>query len=186
MKYIFLLVMIMTVGACAGNPDGQKRGWFFGLFSPKHWPEEHWQGQNYQSNLHDPQFYLPAAVDRDHSMFDGKTVENTSPEEFIKNLKQAEIIEAVYSQRPGWFSKSCDTIDRTIDLQEYKNCIHKFPGSNINILVVDHNFYTLSWADQAVIANLINQSYTDKSFILRDKHTRKTIGQINDGQLMLF
>lgn len=168
MKYTPLLLsfcIILTTAACADYTSNQKRGWFFGAFPPKSWPEKHWEGQSFQTQITDPQDRLPAAVDLNRSMFDDADLENLSPTEFVENLKQADIIDNVYRDEKFWRADK-DKADMIVN--------------------VDYNFYTLSMADKTVIAELLSQSYGDELLTLRDTHTGRVIGHITPEDLVLF
>lgn len=167
MKYFVLLLSLTTVvmtSACAQNPDGHKRGWFFGMGRPLEWPSRHWEGQSFETNIEDQKHSLPAALDRDRSMFSVADIENLEPEEFIQNLKRADIIETAYYQKNWMLGKPNGTV----------------------VVDVDYNFYPLSLADKQVIGELLAQSYDNNLIILKDAHTHRTVGQIKDQAIDLF
>ncbi len=155
---------ILTTSACSSPNSEHKRGWFFGMGRPLVWPERHWEGATYQPEIEDQQHILPAALDRDRSMFDAQDLENLSPDDFIQNLKNADIIENVTYQKNWWFGKPNGTV----------------------VVDVDYNFYTLSRADKQVISELLAQSYDNQIILLEDTHTHKLVGQIKDQQFALY
>lgn len=168
MKYSLLLLSacaVLMTSACAGEPaTDQKRGWFFGMFPPKQWPERHWEGQDFQTQVAADEYALPEALDLNRSMFDSKDIENLSPDDFIKHLMAADIIETTENEKTWMFGK---------------------PTGNV-IVETDYNFYTLAQADKVVIADLLSQSYDHKFIILKDAHTNRDIGNITSEGLVLF
>lgn len=161
MKHISLFAMVLLLASC-GHPT-HKTPMFFGLFGPMEWPEEHWQGQNYAPTVADHQNNLPAARDRKSAMLGD--VAGLSPEEFVQNLKDADIIRRVYNEKAGVVeSKETGTV----------------------IIEIAPNFYALSRADQDVIADLLARSYQKETYILKDTQTQKTVGQITPEGLDLF
>jgi len=168
MKHIFLTAILLSttmLGACSADHE-KKSGWLLGVVPPKEWPQRHWVGQNYSTHIENQDEVLPAALDKNESMF---TVENTAdltPDQFVSNLKSSNIIADVYNNREPFLEGYEKTSDIVVEL--------------------DHNFYTLSRADKVVIADLLYRSYESPVILLKDTETRKTVGTITDGTLQFY
>ena len=160
-----LAATIMTTG-CADPYSDKKSGWFFGAGRPLEWPERHWIGKTYRPTIDEPQYSLPAALDRDRSMFDTADIEAMTPDQLISNLRRADIIESVYHEQTGF-------------------SFFKKPTGNI-IVETDYNFYTLAKADQKIITELLAQSYDTDLLLLKDTHTHRTVGQLSTEGYALF
>lgn len=172
MKYSFLLIAVLsvlTLSACADYGSDQKRGWLFGAFAPKSWPERHWEGDTFGNNIGDSTDSLPEAIDVSLSMFDIEDLETMSPTDFINNLKNADIINSAYRDN-GMFS----------------SIMRNRSDKGEMIVELDYNFYALSQADKVVIADLLYQSYGDELLTLRDTHTDKIVGHITSEGLTIF
>jgi hypothetical protein len=81
-----------------------------------------------------------------------------SPEELIENLRKAKIIRRVYNPEIGTFW------NRQIGGQ--------------TIIELDQNFYTLSYADQTVVTDLLSRAYNADSYTLKDTVTKRIVGYI--------
>lgn len=88
------------------------------------------------------------------------------PSEFIENLKQARIIKRVYNPKFGFFW------DRHV--------------SDDSVVELDQNFYTLSYADQHVIADMVSRAYQKRNYSLTDARTKKIVGQITPEGFYLY
>lgn len=161
MKKLLLLTSVCALAACS-HPT-HKNPMFLGLFGPMEWPEQHWQGQNFEPLMTDHQNALPAAVKTNPTMFDDMA--GVSPDDFIQHLKDAKIIRRVYNEKSGM-------IERT--------------ETGSVIIELDHNFYTLSQADQNKIGELLSRSYQKDTYILKDANTKAVVGQITSLGLHLF
>ncbi len=107
---------------------------------------------------------MPAALNRDRSMFTADEIENLPPKEFVLNLRNADIVDRIYhTKQYGIFGDKKDLIVET-----------------------DYNFYTLTKADQVIISELLSQAYSDPVIVLKDSHTHRIIGQIADENLTLY
>lgn len=168
MKHKILLTVLLStiaLSACSGD-DEKKAGWLFGVVPPQDWPEEHWENQAYSTHIENQDEVLPAALDKTQSMFTQEKTADLTPDQFIANLKSADIIDDIYNRRERFW----DGYEKTSDV----------------IVELDHNFYTLSRADKVVIADLLYQSYESPVIILRDTTTHKTVGTITDGDLAFY
>ena len=161
MKKYILLASVALLTSC-GHPT-HKTPMFFGLFGPMEWPEEHWEGQNYHPIITDEQNALPDAQKLDTSLL--ANVEGLSPDEFIANMKAADIIQRVYNETMG-----------TIQKQNSGNVI----------VVLGPNFYTLSPTDQSRVADLVAKSYQQETYLLKDGLTNMIVGQITPEGLNLY
>lgn len=161
MKKITLLAALALLSSC-GHPT-HKTPMFLGLVGPMEWPEEHWEGQNYQPLIRDYQNALPAASQGEDSMFND--VAGLSPKDFIRHLKSANIIKRVYNERIG-------TVER-ID-------------SGKVVIVLAENFYTLSSTDQNRLAELLALSYQKETYMLLDGRTNRYVGQITPSGLNMY
>lgn len=158
----YLLIPCLLVLVSCGHPE-HKTPMFFGLFGPQEWPEEHWEGQNYEPLIGDHQNRLPSAERKMHAIVSNAA--GLSPQDFVQSLKDAGIIRRVYNERAG-----------LVDIQ------------NTGKVIIDlaPNFYALSNADQQVLGELLARSYQKDTYILKDAHTGRTVGQITPEGLNLF
>lgn len=104
------------------------------------------------------------STDANESMFANSGA--VSPMEFIENLKQARIIKRVYNPEFGFFW------DRHV--------------ANEVVVELDHNFYTLSYADQMIVTDMISRAYQKRHYALKDAKTQKIVGQITPEGFHLF
>lgn len=130
----------------------------------KEWSPSHWKGQDFQPSIDPDVGVKRQSLDQSRSMF--ATSQGVTPGEFIENLKQARIIKRVYNPEFGFFW------DRHV--------------SDEVVVELDHNFYTLSYADQTVIADMISRAYQRRHYKLTDARTKKEVGQITPEGLYLF
>jgi hypothetical protein len=89
-----------------------------------------------------------------------------SPQDFVRNLKEANIIGRVYNPELGFFW------DRHV--------------SNDVVIELGQNFYTLSYADQRVITDMLSRAFPNDSYILKDEHTHKVVGHITQQGFYLY
>lgn len=155
MKFL-VLALALLVSACSTAPSDQKSGWFFGLFPPLEWPSRHWDGLDFQNSMIEESSVKKASLNLRQSMFaQGVAV---SPEELIENLKGAKIIRRVYNPEFGYFW------DRHV--------------SQETVIELDQNFYTLSYADQTVVADLLSRAFLADHYTLKDAATGRVVGYI--------
>ena len=131
--------------------------------SLKNWPANHWKSQNFEPLIQGQDEILRTAVDQSDSMF--ASVESLSPEDFIANLKKARIVKNIRNERSGFFKQ---TISPDV------------------AIILDHNFYTLSYPDQVVITELLAKSFDQENYILRDGATKQIVGQITPEGFHLY
>ena len=165
MKFLpALLLSAIMVTACADMNSNKKSGWFFGTdIPPLEWPKRHWKGQDYKPSINPERAVMSATDNRGRSMFND--IEGLKPDEFIQNLKNANIIHSVNHARSGLFKQTV-----TDDI----------------IITLDHNFYTLAYADQKVITELLAKSIERENYLLKDKNTKKIVGQIKPEGVTMF
>ena len=163
MRYFTILLFLLFFSPLTAFA-GPKEGWFFDLFPPVTWPENHWRGQNYTPSVNNNVPSIKMNTNTDHSIF--SDVKSVKTEDLINNLKKADIIQSVYNhtERHLWEKKTTDDI----------------------IIELDHNFYTLSYTDQSIIADMLFQAYNRPSYMLKDSTTQDVVGQITESGLNLF
>ena len=164
-RIIILFLVCIIISACGNHDTNQKSGWFFGIneIPPLEWPSRHWKGQDYQPTIQPESEIMRISVDKSQSIF--ANTDGLSPDQFIQNLKNAQIIESIQNKREGFFNR---TVTDEI------------------IITLDENFYTLSYADQTVITELLAKSFQRDVYILKDARTKKTVGQITKDGFYLF
>jgi hypothetical protein len=161
MKYIALaLLFIFTTPATAH--EGSLL-WDPGMESFKNWPDSHWKSQNFEPTLQNQDRVLRSGINQSQSMF--ADIDGLNPTDFIQNLKNAKIIKGAFNKRTGFF-------DQTV-LDEV-------------IIELDENFYTLSYADQKLVTELLAKSYNQDSYLLKDSSTKNIVGQITPEGFHLF
>ncbi len=173
---IAILVLMMATPAMAQNTDESPRLWdriITGQWLPsqwtffnatKEWKSSHWRGQGFQSSIQPEKAVQSASLNLNRSMFAGEGA--ISPNHFIENLRQANIIGRIYNPEYGfiWDKKASPDV----------------------IIEVGQNFYTLSYADQAVITNMLARAFPNDSYVLKDKHTHKVVGQLTADGFNLY
>jgi hypothetical protein len=178
------LSSILLTAACADQNVEQKQSWLCCDIPPLEWPRDHWEGQSFQPHMQSPDHQLPAALDRSRSMFDAADIENTDPEDFIHNLKNAQIIDRIYTKR-SWLDYNLKG-NQKYEGRQTGPGMYDVLGRGHLIAALDYNFYTLSKADQVVITELLLQSYDTDFIILKDTHTHKTVGTITPRGFELY
>ena len=161
MKQSLLFICLLVLASC-GHPE-HKTPMFFGLFGPMEWPEEHWEGQNYEPLIADHQNRLPSAERQSDAIVSNAA--GLSPQDFVQSLKDADIIRRVYNERTGTIGAK-DTGKVVIELAP--------------------NFYALSSTDQQVMGELLARSYQKETYVLKDARTGRIVGQITPEGLNLF
>ena len=165
MKYMILIAFIALLPSCAQiNEQAGYKIFPENWASIKEWNSSHWKGQDFQATVQPENAVMEQSVDPSKSMF--AKGGDVSPTEFIKNLKQADIIKRVYNPEYGFFW------DRQV--------------SDDVVVVVGPNFYTLSYADKSVVTGMISRAYQRRHYGLKDWKTKKTIGQITPQGFVLF
>ena len=188
MKYLALTVSLASVlltSACADQYSHQKSSWLCCGIPPLEWPERHWEYMAQENHIRNHDEILPAALDRSRSMFDAEKVKNLSPDEFIVNLKNADIIDSVYRDN-NWLDFD---LTGSILYEGFQTGTDKYDVMKVGPLIadLDYNFYTLARADQVVITELLLQSYDTEFMLLKDVHTHKIVGEItSDRGFVLF
>lgn len=165
MKYLLLLGVIMVLPSCAKMNEitGHKifpENWAVA----KEWEESHWEGQDFKPTINPESAVMAQSVDQSRSMF--AQGEPVSPGQFIENLKTANIIKRVYNPEIGFFW------DRHV--------------SDDVVVELGPNFYTLSYADQTVIADMISRAYQKRHYALKDWRTNEMVGQITPEGFYLY
>lgn len=157
----FFLTSVAVLGLACEAQARPKVPMFFNLFGPMEWNEDHWEGQNFRPLIENPQYTLPAAQNRDQALFGDAS--GLSPDDFIARLIDARIITGVHNEKNKWF------------------------GTTGNVVVeLGQNFYSLSYTDRHMIAELIARSYEHENYILKDFLTKKVVGTITPYGLNLY
>jgi hypothetical protein len=161
MKYLLITFLLVFSGQAVAvdNP------WTFnhGKQSFKNWSKSHWKNQNFEPSIQRQDTMMRANVNRSDSLF--ATMDGVKPTEFIDNLKRARIIKRVSNPRTGfWRNKISPNV----------------------VIELDHNFYTLAYADQLIVTELLAKSYNQDTYLLRDAKTKNIVGQITPDGFHLF
>jgi len=165
MKYITLIVIMALLPSCAQiNEQAGYKIFPENWASIKEWHPSHWKGQDFQATINPESAVMAQSVDVSQSMFAQQ--DEVSPTQFIENLKQADIIKRVYSPEFGFFW------DRQV--------------SDDVVVEVGSNFYTLSYADQTVVSDMISRAFQRRHYALQDWQTKKMVGQITPEGFVLF
>ena len=187
MKYLILLLSLSTIlmtSACAERSGDKKTSWLCCDIPPQEWPERHWEGQTFQPQITHQDEILPAAMNRNRSMFAAEDLKNLEPAQFIENLKSAGIISKIYNDRK-WYDFDL-TGSRSYDGNQTGTNTYDVNKRGPLTVDLDYNFYTLTRADQQVITELLIQSYETDLIILKDTHTHKMVGEITPEGFTLF
>ena len=142
MKYLFVFCMVVASFSAQAQ---EMRLWdriITGSIFPdelnftKEWDSDHWRGQDFQATVNPEAAVMRQSVDTSKSMF-ARGAE-MSPKDFVLSLKKARIIKRVYNPEFGlpWDRHVSDDI----------------------VIELDHNFYTLSYADKHVVADLLSRA----------------------------
>lgn len=161
MKYL-TLIFLFTFTLSAQAEDNPWT-WNHGMKSFKNWSASHWKSQNFEPSVQDQDDVLRSHIKQSQSMF--ADIDGLAPADFIENLKNAKIIKGAFNQRTGFFKQNI-----TQDV----------------VIVLDENFYTLSYADQSVITELLAKSYNQDNYLLKDASTKNIVGQITPKGFHLF
>ena len=162
---IVALFGLMILSACSTNPSDQKSDFPSMGYQPlMDWPKRHWKGQDFKPSINPESSVKRQSFNQSRSMFANSG--SVAPTEFIENLKQARIIKRVYNPEFGFFW------DRHV--------------ADEIVVESDHNFYTLSYADQAVVADMLSRAYQKRHYTLTDARTKKVVGQITPEGFYLF
>lgn len=162
---IITLLGLLALSACTTYPTDQKSDVPSMGYQPiMDWPWRHWRGQDFKPTINPENGVKRQSLNQSQSMF--VNAKAMSPNEFIENLKKARIIKRVYNPEFGFFW------DRHV--------------SDDVIVELDHNFYTLSHADQTVVADMVSRAYQKRHYSLRDTRTKKVVGQITPQGLDLY
>jgi len=164
MKFLTLL-FIIVLSACTTYPSDKKESGWPVAYSPLlDWPKRHWKGQDYQASINPESQVMRLSAKASYSMFSEGF--ESSPVEFIQNLKNADIIRRVYNPSIGffWESKIADEV----------------------IVELGPNFYTLSYPDKMIITQMISRSYPQDNYLMKDWKTQKIVGQITPQGFDLF
>jgi len=160
---IIAVCCVFALSACSTAPSDKKSGWFFGMIPPLEWPKRHWKAQDFQPSIQPEDAVLSASVDRNKTLFGN--AQGLSPEEYIANLKKADIVRSVKNLRTGMFKQTL---------------------TNDIVIELGPNFYTLSYSDQVVITELLAKSYNQDTYMLKDWKTKKLVGQITPDGFLMF
>jgi hypothetical protein len=161
MKYIAFLFLLTFIAPAQAEENPWT--WNHGIKSFKDWGASHWKSQNFEPSVQKQDNVLRSSADQSQSMF--ANVEGLNPADFIQNLKNAKIIKGAFNQQTGFFGQH---ISKDV------------------VIELDQNFYTLSYADQVMITQLLAKSYNQENYLLKDTNTKSIVGQITPEGFHLF
>jgi len=170
---VLLIALFIVVTTPVLAEESASRPFWDRLFSEKgtlstatkEWDSAHWHGQNFQRTIDPHRAVKHQSIDPSQSIL-SRAGDIQTPQGLIDHLKKAHIIGRVYNPGVGPFWERKISSDVIIEL-----------GSN---------FYTLSYADQTMVTNLLSRAFPNETYTLKDAATDKVVGQITSQGFFLY
>jgi hypothetical protein len=173
---LICFIVIISTPVMAQNTDAQPRlwdrivtgqwfpsNWTFFNFT-KEWDSSHWDGLDFQRSIDPERAVKNASLNPNRSMF--AHTQAVTPQEFLNNMRSANIIGRVYNPEIGFFWDRHTADEVVIEL--------------------GHNFYTLSYADQSVIMDMLSRAFPRQNYVLKYANTDKIAGHVTERGFYLY